>query len=87
MDNMLVIGTVFNDILCETFLDPETGRVRVRPLPDQGFPRNIVIESLKKFREKYPVRTIFRAESLKVCKKPGGRIYLRAKDQMLYEIE
>lgn len=86
MENILIIGTIFNDILCETFKDSETGRIRVRPLPNQGFPSNIFIESLKKFREEYPLKTVFRTESVTVCKKPEGRIYLRAKDQMLYEI-
>jgi hypothetical protein len=31
---MLVIGTTFSNVLCESFLDPETNRVRVRSLGD-----------------------------------------------------
>lgn len=87
MEKSLVIGTEYNDVLCETFIDPETNRVRVRPIYDERFPEKILIESLKKFRVDFPLRTVFRAESVKVCKKPSGRIYLRAKDQMLYEIK
>ncbi|AEA42594.1 hypothetical protein [Fluviicola taffensis] len=83
---MLVIGTKYLDVLFETFLDPETSHIRVRPLSDQGFPPNILIESLTKFRDEYPEGTVFRTESVTVCKRPEGRIYLRAKNQMLYEI-
>jgi hypothetical protein len=45
MENTLVIGNEFGDILCQTFRDHESGRIRVRPLPNQGFPPNILIEA------------------------------------------
>ena len=82
----LVIGDYHENILCENFMDPETGRIRVRPLPNQGLPTNIVIECSKNEREAHPISTRFRTDNVKVCQKPDGRIYLRAKDQMIYKI-
>lgn len=70
---------------CESFLDPSTGRVRIRPLPEQGLPTDLVVESLKIFRDtnKYPLGSIFTAKRIKICQKEIGRIYLRAENQML----
>lgn len=82
----LVIGDYHENILCENFMDPETGRIRVRPLPNQDLPTNIVIECSKNEREAHPIGTRFRTDNVKVCQKPDGRIYLRAKDQMIYKI-
>ena len=28
----LVVGNVFENVICESFKDPETGRLRVRPI-------------------------------------------------------
>lgn len=77
----LILGNYYEDISCESFKDPETGRVRVRPIAGQGLPTNIVIECSRKERDRHPIGTIFTAENVKVCQKPNGRIYLRAKDQ------
>jgi len=82
----LIIGQYYDNIKCESFLDKETNRVRVRPLPNQSVPTTMVIECLKKFREENKVGTHFLAENVKVCKKPDGRVYLRAKDQVIYKI-
>ena len=83
---MLVIGHYFTNLICESFLDPETNRIRVRPLPDQGVPANVVIECSRSEREAHPLGTVFYCEDAKVCQKPDGRIYLRAKDQMIYRM-
>lgn len=83
---MLVIGNTFSNVLCESFLDPETNRVRVRSLGDNNIPAGILVECLKSIREQYPVGTQFYAKAIKVCKKTDGRIYLRAKDQMIYKV-
>ncbi|WP_165749493.1 hypothetical protein [Cellulophaga sp. Z1A5H] len=83
----LIIGNYYDNIKCESFLDPETNRIRVRPLPNQGLPTKIVVECKKEFREAHQIGTIFRTENVKVCKKPDGRLYLRAKDQMIYKIQ
>ena len=82
---MLIIGNYIDNVLCESFLDIETNRVRIRPLPNQGIPTNLMIECFREYRnvKKYPLGTIFEAENVKVCKKPLGRIYLRAKNQVL----
>lgn len=77
----LILGDYHQNIKCESFIDPETNRVRVRPLNHQGLPTNMVIECSRAIRTEHPVGTIFIAETLKVCQKPGGRIYLRAKNQ------
>jgi len=82
----LIIGNYIDEVLCESFIDPETNRIRVRPLPNQGIPVNTVIECSMLERERHPVGTEFRTDNVKVCKKPDGRIYLRAKDQMIYKI-
>ncbi|WP_431156747.1 hypothetical protein [Winogradskyella poriferorum] len=84
----MIVGDYIENIECESFLDPETGRVRIRPLPNQGIPTNLVIECSRTFRDtaKYPLRTKFKTENVKVCQKDVGRIYLRAQDQMLYKI-
>jgi hypothetical protein len=83
----LIIGDFFKNVYCENFRDPETGRIRVRPFPGQGLPENILIECSKKEREQYPPGTRFYTESVKVCKKPDGRVYLRAKDQMILKVD
>ncbi len=82
----LIIGNYIDEVLCESFIDPETNRIRVRPLPNQGIPVNTVIECSMQERERHPVGTEFRTGNVKVCKKPDGRIYLRAKDRMIYKI-
>lgn len=83
----LIIGNYYENILCESFRDTKTKRIRVRPLPNQGFPTNLVIECSSKIRIEHPVGTKFRTENVLVTKKPNGRIHLRAKDQMIYKIE
>ncbi|MBC3847726.1 hypothetical protein H8K90_15115 [Winogradskyella echinorum] len=82
----LIIGNYYDNIKCESFKDPETGRIRVRPLPNQGLPTKIVIECKEKTRNAHPIGTKFRTENVKVCQKTTGRIYLRAKDQMIYKL-
>ena len=83
---MLTIGNYIPNIKCENFLDPETNRIRVRPLPGQGLSTNLVIECSKYERERYPLGTKFITYSAKVCVKPNGRIYLRAQDQMIFKL-
>lgn len=82
----LIIGNYHQDILCESFLDSETNRIRVRPLPNQGLSVKLVIECSSKERKLHPIGTKFKTENVKVCKKPTGRIYLYAKDKMIYKI-
>ena len=83
---MLTIGNYIENVKCESFKDPETGRIRVRPLKNQDLPTKLVIECKKELREKFPAGTQFNTINVKVCKKPDGRIYLRAKDQMIYKV-
>ncbi|RXK58966.1 hypothetical protein ESA94_16410 [Lacibacter luteus] len=87
MKDLPIVGNYYFNIQCENFHDPDTGRIRVRPLPGQGIPSNLVIECSKDERERYPIGTKFMTESVKVCRKPDGRMYLRAKDQMIYKID
>lgn len=86
MDKKLAVGSYINNVKCESFLDPETSRIRVRPLSGQDLPTNLVIECSKFERDKHPVGTKFITENVKVCVKPDGRIYLRAKDQMIIKL-
>lgn len=83
----LIIGNVYPKIECESFKDPETGRIRVRPVTGQDVPENIVIECSSTERKAHPLGTRFITEKVKVCKKPDGRIYLRAKDQRITKLE
>lgn len=85
---MLVIGNYINDVKCESFKDNATGRIRIRPLPNQEIPTDLLIECRKTFRveKNYPLGTTFIAENVKVCQKTTGRLYLRAKDQHLSKI-
>jgi len=83
----LIVGNEYEDIYCENFRDPETGRIRVRPLPGQGLPEEIFVECSKAEREQYSLGTHFYTESVKVCKKPDGRIYLRAKNQQITKVD
>ena len=84
----MIIGQYIDNIKCESFIDSETKRVRIRPLPNQEIPNTLLVECRKEFRDanKYPIGTKFIAENVKVCKKTTGRIYLRAKDQNLTQI-
>jgi hypothetical protein len=85
MDN-LILGDIYENIKCESFRDPEAGRIRVRPLEGQGLPKNLVIECSSKKRKAHPEGTKFITVNVKVCKKTDGRIYLRAKDQKILKI-
>ncbi len=86
MSDLLILGNYIQSVQCESFLDPETNRIRVRPLPGQGIPTRVVIECKKYERERYPLGTKFTTVDCKVCTKPDGRIYLRARDQMIYKL-
>ena len=83
----MIIGSFFEKIKCESFKDPETGRIRVRPLHGQLVPTNLLIECSRNEREAHIVGTKFITENVKVCKNPYGRIYLRAKNQMIYKLD
>ncbi len=83
----MVIGNVYKSIECESFLDAETNRIRVRPCINEVVSTEMVIDCSRGIRESHPIGTKFYCEEVKVCKKPQGRIYLRAKDQMIYLFE
>ena len=86
MEKTLVIGDIIENIKCESFKDSETGRIRVRPLAGQGLSTKLLIECSTTERKAHSIGTKFRTENVKVCKKPDGRVYLRAKDQMIYKL-
>lgn len=83
----LIVGKYYENIKCENFKDSETNRIRVRPLGGQNLPTNLVIECSKTQRELHPIGTKFITENVKVCQKPDGRIYLRAKNQFIKKID
>jgi len=87
MEIPLIIGNYIQGVKCENYLDPFTNRIRVRPLPNQGLSTGLVIECSKYERERHPLGTKFNTIDCKVCTKPDGRIYLRARDQMIYKID
>lgn len=82
----LILDDVYTNVICESFMDKETGRLRVRPVDIKIPEYTLVMECSKKEREAHSVGTKFIAKEAKVCKKPNGHIYLRAKDQMIYKL-
>ena len=56
----LIVGQYFTNIKCESFLDKQTNRIRVRPLENQQVPSTVFIECLKKIREENKVVTSIR---------------------------
>lgn len=82
----LTVGDIYSNVIYDSFKDSETGRIRVRPTDIKITEYKLVIECSKKEREAHPIGTKFTAKEVKVCKKPDGRIYLRAKDQMIYKL-
>ena len=86
MSDLLILGAIYENIKCISFKDPETGRIRVKPLAGQGLPVDIVIECSSTERKAHPLGTLFITENVKVCKKNNGRVYLRAKDQWIKKI-
>ena len=83
---MLVIGNYIDSLKCESFLDPETLRIRVRPIKGQELPTTMVIECSKKKREAHSIGTLVKGETVKVCKKPDGRFFSRAIEKMIFKI-
>ena len=81
---MLAIGNVFQNIQCESFI--ESNKVRIRSIPCEEIPKRMLIECSKAIREDYPIGTKFYCEEVRVCQKSDTRIYLRAKDQMIYKL-
>ena len=81
----LIIGNTVERVICESFNDPETGRIR--PVEGQGLPTNLVIECSSTERKAHKVGTRFITENVKICKKTDGRIYLRAKGQKITKIK
>lgn len=50
-DIPLIVGNYIDNVQGESFRDPETNRIRVRPLPNQGISTHLVIECLKSIRK------------------------------------
>jgi hypothetical protein len=74
------VGQIIGDLLLETFIDPATRRIRVRPCGTSG--NDLVIEFPKALRAAHPLGSTFRAD-VKVHQKHkngkiNGRPYLRA---------
>lgn len=84
MTKKLLIGNYIDNVQGISFIDPETNRLRVKTYGNSLIEDGILIECLKKVREDYPAGTYFTTDNVKICKKPDGRIYVRAKDQMIY---
>lgn len=83
----MIVGNYYENVKGVSYVDPETNRIRVKSLGNSSLPDGVMIECSKPIRTSHPVGTHFRTENVKVCKKPNGRIYLRAKDQMIYPMD
>jgi hypothetical protein len=84
MPQELIIGNYIDNVQCILYLDPSTNRKRVKTIGNGSVPDGILIECNKDNSNEHSVGTFFTTESIKICKKPDGRIYGRAKDQMIY---
>ncbi len=58
---MLIIENYIKNLECESFLNLETDRVRIRPTQNQGVTTDLVIECLMEYRDttKFPLGTKF----------------------------
>ena len=65
----LTIGDLYTNVVCESFKDDETGRIRVRPVDIKIPEYKLVIECSKQEREAHPIGTKFLVIEAKVCKK------------------
>lgn len=66
---IMKLGNYYENVNCESFIDKETGRARIRTIPCEAIPKPILVESLKKFRADYPIGTKFTTKNVKICKK------------------
>ena len=82
---MLTVGNIIENVKCESFKDNK-GKIKVRPLKDEGFPKNINIECSATERKAHPLGTKFYTENVRVCMKPNKTFYLRAAGQKIYKI-
>lgn len=55
-------------------------------MPCDKMPESLLVESLKTFREQYPLGTKFNTTNVKICTKSDSRLYARAEGQMLYSL-
>ena len=86
MNKNLIIGNYINHVQGISHIDKETGRVRVKTYGNKTIEDGLMIECSKKIRESHPLGTLFTTENVKICKKPDGRVYVRAKDQMIFPL-
>lgn len=59
----------------ESFADARRGRVFLRPLKDQKFSTDLLLEGNRSLVEDYPVGTRFKVQ-VSLMKRPGGEEYL-----------
>jgi hypothetical protein len=59
----------------ESFEDARRGRIFLRPVKDQKFPTNLLLEGNRSLVQDYPVGTRFRVQ-VSLMKRPGGEEYL-----------
>jgi len=53
------LGNTYQNVQCQSFKDPETGRLRVRTWNNTALPDGLMVECSKITRERYPVGIIF----------------------------
>lgn len=59
----------------ETYHDPHLKRLRVRPLPGQGYPTNIVVECPRSMRKNHPPGTRFEITAKLTDREEGGEYF------------
>jgi len=70
--------TVFVDAFVVSFFDRQTNRVRIKPLPGQPVPANLLVRCSHRVRQQFPVGTIYKTD---LCLKKGklGKPFLMAR--------
>jgi len=78
----------YQEVVIETYRssgEPSAHEIRARPLPGQGFPRDIKVECSSKMRERYPVGTKFIVQA-KLTDREGGMPFLYTSWQWSFRV-
>jgi hypothetical protein len=65
--------------------EPSSKSIRARPLPGQGFSRNLNVECSSKMRQAHPVGTVFIVQA-QLTNREGGPPFLYTSWQWGYEV-
>jgi hypothetical protein len=67
----------YREVAVESFIDPRTGRVNIKPMAGQAFAPSLPVQCARKLREDYPPGTRFLLNA-KLTDRLGGPQFLYA---------